>query len=359
MSVSWNSFGPQAFLPFHPQSFGLGGPAGPDAAQNFFGALALQSLAFAAQDVFERGGGGHAQAFAMGQGMGNQLPYSPSLAAELRRQMQQINQTGLGFPSQDPLSSLAGMQVSPEQAAQLLQLFIMYLMMNGGRPNEGNGAGRSGGGGGCGCMQPLSMNGLRGLPSSPGRDLGPLNAGVPMMPGSANGISAAQLRQVAPNLSAARAQELVPHLNAAMQEAGITTQRQQAAFIAQLAQESGGFVHFRELADGRAYEGRRDLGNTQPGDGPRYKGRGPIQLTGRANYRAAGQALGLPLEQNPDLVSRPDVGFRVAAWYWQNRGLNDVAERGDFREVTRRINGGYNGYDVRLSYYNRALSVVA
>jgi putative chitinase len=171
-------------------------------------------------------------------------------------------------------------------------------------------------------------------------------------------MTAAELRQIAPSLSDARAQELLPHLNNAMQEAGITTKRQQAAFVAQLAQESGEFKWFEELASGAAYEGRSDLGNTQPGDGVRFKGRGPIQLTGRANYRAAGQALGLDLENNPELVSTPAIGFRVAAWFWKSRGLNDIAESGNFREVTRRINGGYNGYDVRLAYYQRALAVV-
>mgnify|MGYP001598830222 CR=1 FL=1 len=143
-----------------------------------------------------------------------------------------------------------------------------------------------------------------------------------------------------------------------MSAGGIATPRARAAFIAQLAFESAGFTIFEERADGRAYEGRRNLGNTQPGDGPRYKGRGPIQLTGRANYQAAGAALGLPLEAQPELAARLDVGFRVAVWFWNSRGLTPFADRGDFRTVTKRINGGFNGYDFRVNYYKRACAVL-
>jgi Chitinase class I len=101
------------------------------------------------------------------------------------------------------------------------------------------------------------------------------------------------------------------------------------------------------------YEGRLDLGNTQPGYGPHYHGRGPIQLTGRANYRAAGRDLGLPLEQNPEKAADPDVAFRIAGWYWTTRNLNRFADEGDagLREVTRLINGGYNGLDDRERRY--------
>jgi len=172
------------------------------------------------------------------------------------------------------------------------------------------------------------------------------------------GVNVAQLRAIMPGLSEARANEVLPHLNAAMKEAGITTPRRQAAFLAQLAHESGQFVFMEEIASGAAYEGRLDLGNTQPGDGVRFKGRGPIQLTGRNNYRAAGQALGIDLENNPRRAADLDVGFRTAAWFWNSRDLNSFADAGNFDAITLRINGGFNGKADRDAYYARARQVL-
>lgn len=172
------------------------------------------------------------------------------------------------------------------------------------------------------------------------------------------GVSLEQLRAVMPNLPLARAERMLPHLNTAMKENGIDTPKKAAAFLAQLAHESGELRYFEELASGSAYEGRRDLGNTQPGDGVRFKGRGPIQLTGRANYEAAGKALGLDLVNNPELATRPDVAFKVAGWYFKSRGLNELAEKGDFQEITRRINGGTNGAADRNAKYAVALQAM-
>ena len=195
-----------------------------------------------------------------------------------------------------------------------------------------------------------------------GRD-GVGGAAAPSLPplsgGTAGGVSQAELLRIMPGLSPAKAAEYLPHLNAAMKEANITTPQRQAAFLAQLSHESGGLKYMEEIASGAAYEGRRDLGNTQPGDGTRYKGRGPIQLTGRANYRAAGQALGIDLEGNPGLATRPDVAFRIATWYWSSRNLNQYADRGDFSSITYRINGGYNGAADRNRLHNIARSVLA
>lgn len=157
-----------------------------------------------------------------------------------------------------------------------------------------------------------------------------------------------------PRLSRQQAGGYLPHLQAACKEAGITTPMRLAAFVAQLGHESGDLRYWEELASGKAYEGRRDLGNLMPGDGPRYKGRGPIQLTGRANYRAAGAALRLPLEEEPALAATPAAGFRVAAWYWTSRGLNALADRGDFDGITKRINGGFNGKADRDKRHARA-----
>lgn len=157
-----------------------------------------------------------------------------------------------------------------------------------------------------------------------------------------------------PRLALPRAQAFLEPLCSAMREADITTPARMAAFLAQLAHESAQLRHFEELADGSAYEGRRDLGNTRPGDGPRFKGRGPIQLTGRANYAAAGAALGVDLVRSPMLAAAPVVGFRVASWFWASRGLNALADRGDFRGITRRINGGLNGLADRERYHDAA-----
>jgi putative chitinase len=171
------------------------------------------------------------------------------------------------------------------------------------------------------------------------------------------GVTLDQLRAIMPNLPLAKAQQYLPLLNQAMAEAGINTPQRQAAFLAQLGHESGDLKYFEELASGSAYEGRRDLGNTQPGDGRRYKGRGPIQLTGRNNYRAAGAALGLDLEGNPALAARPDVGFRTAAWFWNTHKLSPLADQNtltSFKQITKKINGGYNGEADREAHWARA-----
>ncbi|MFT3711918.1 MAG: LysM peptidoglycan-binding domain-containing protein [Archangium sp.] len=172
------------------------------------------------------------------------------------------------------------------------------------------------------------------------------------------GISAAQLRAIMPNLSAADANRYLPYLNAAMAEGGINTPLRQAAFLAQLAHESGQLRYFEEIASGAAYEGRRDLGNTQPGDGVRYKGRGPIQLTGRSNYTAASRALGVDLVNHPELAATPEVGFRIAQWFWNSRNLNSYADARNFDAITLRVNGGYNGKASRDAYYARAKQVL-
>ncbi len=170
-------------------------------------------------------------------------------------------------------------------------------------------------------------------------------------------VSQAQLQRIMPRLTNSRAAELLPHLNRAMAEAGINTPKRKAAFLAQLAHESGQLRYFEEIASGAAYEGRKDLGNTQPGDGVRFKGRGPIQLTGRANYTAASKDLGIDLVNNPKRAADPDVGFRVAAWFWSTRGLNALADAGNFDGITKRINGGYNGKADRDRYHAVARDV--
>lgn len=159
-----------------------------------------------------------------------------------------------------------------------------------------------------------------------------------------------------------RATEYLPHLLAAMDEFEIKTPARQAAFLAQVLHESG-FLHWTTEIWGPSiaqsnYEGRKDLGNTQPGDGFRFRGRGLLQTTGRANYLATGQALGVDLIANPERLTEPMLASRSAAWYWHQRGLNALADKGDFKLVTRRINGGLNGYDERLALYEAAQAVL-
>lgn len=174
-----------------------------------------------------------------------------------------------------------------------------------------------------------------------------------------DGITGQQLLQIVPGLDPGQAPAIAQNLNAAMAEANINTPQQQAMFIAQLAHESGGFRYMEEIASGAAYEGRADLGNTQPGDGVRYKGRGYIQVTGRYNYTEAGRALGLDLVNNPQLAAQPENAARIAAWYWTSRDINTAADSGDFVQVTRLINGGTNGLADRQAYYARAQAALA
>jgi putative chitinase len=148
-------------------------------------------------------------------------------------------------------------------------------------------------------------------------------------------------------------------LVAAMQEFEINTSARQAAFLAQVGHESGQLRYVRELASGVAYEGRADLGNTQPGDGRRYKGRGLIQITGRKNYEACGEALGLDLIGQPELLEQPVNACRSAGWFWQAHGLNELADAGDQVRVTRHVNGGVNGLADRLALYEKAKEVLA
>ena len=165
------------------------------------------------------------------------------------------------------------------------------------------------------------------------------------------------------HLPTAKAERYLVPLNQAMAEFLINARLRKAAFLAQVAHESGELAWFHEFASGIAYDisrnprKARELGNTRPGDGPRYKGRGPIQLTGRSNYRACGKALGLDLEGNPELGVEPRIAFRTAGWFWSTHNLNVLADKQDFRQITRRINGGYTHHAERVKYYERALRI--
>ncbi len=148
------------------------------------------------------------------------------------------------------------------------------------------------------------------------------------------------------------------HLVTEMALRSINTPLRRAHFLAQLAHESGCFVYAEELASGEAYEGRvKGLGNTEKGDGKRFKGRGLIQLTGRSNYKAYGDDIGRELTKDgawTEVATDPVLAVGAAGWFWETHDLNTVADTDDVREVTRIINGGANGLDDRMRYLQRA-----
>ena len=160
---------------------------------------------------------------------------------------------------------------------------------------------------------------------------------------------------ICPHTRSGRLALFVEPLNAAMKEFEIDQNVQREThFLAQVCHESGAFNYVAEIASGEAYEGRADLGNTEPGDGARFKGRGLIQITGRTNYANCGAALGMDLLANPGLLEEPINAARSAGWFWNEHGLNALADNGDARAITKRINGGLNGYQDRLMYLDLA-----
>lgn len=150
-------------------------------------------------------------------------------------------------------------------------------------------------------------------------------------------------------------------INLALSKFEINNSFRIAAFLAQIAHESGSLKYKEELASGIAYEARKDLGNINPGDGKRYKGRGLIQLTGRSNYTWASKALGIDLINNPTLATTPTISAKIAGLYWQSRGLNKLADMNtiaSFRDITKKINGGLNGWIDRLAKWQHIKKVI-
>jgi putative chitinase len=128
---------------------------------------------------------------------------------------------------------------------------------------------------------------------------------------------------------------------------------------AQLAHESMSLKFMEEIADGSAYGGRLDLGNVERGDGVKFKGHGPIQITGRENHRLCGLALKVDLIANPKLLTQPTIGCRAAAWFWTTlKGLNQLADEDKFGTITKKINGGYNHLDERIAHWLIARKVL-
>jgi putative chitinase len=170
------------------------------------------------------------------------------------------------------------------------------------------------------------------------------------------------LKAIAPNANTAFSAELVENINKYAGQYGIDTNNRLAAFMAQAAHETDGFRTLEEYASGAKYEGRTDLGNTQKGDGVKFKGRGIFQITGRANYARISQKMfgDDRLLRNPELLEKPEYAAQSAMIYWNEKNLNKLADKGtvtSFNAITKAINGGYNGLEDRKAYYERAKTV--
>lgn len=169
-------------------------------------------------------------------------------------------------------------------------------------------------------------------------------------------ITINQLKGICPLTRTSVLQPFVEPLSRWMERYGINTPLRRRHFIAQVAHESGSFNYVKELASGAAYEGRKDLGNVNSGDGVRFKGRGPIQITGRKNYEKCSLAIfgDRRLLDHPELLETPEYGVKAACWFWSSNGLNTLADADNVVAVSRRINGGVNGMDDRKRLYELA-----
>lgn len=176
-------------------------------------------------------------------------------------------------------------------------------------------------------------------------------------------VTAEQLKAICPEASLANIKKHIEPLNTAMQKYEINTRLRQAHFLAQVSVESDHFRATREYASGKEYEGRADLGNTQPGDGVRFAGRGLIQITGRDIYIKYGRYLGRDLTQgnNMKLVEQEPWAADAAGYFWliykKAKDLNGRADRDNVESVTRAVNGGHNGLAARIRYTANAKKV--
>ena len=171
-------------------------------------------------------------------------------------------------------------------------------------------------------------------------------------------ITLQQLRTAMPAASLANCQKFLKPINDTMRKYCIETPLRQAHFLCQIAWESGQLKYTEEIASGAKYEGRKDLGNTQKGDGQRYKGRGLIQITGRANYKKYGIFIGKDMEdmkqQNWLLLKEPTLAADSAGWFWFMKGLNKRADRDEHTNITKIINGSTTTAPKRLPYLRNA-----
>lgn len=171
-------------------------------------------------------------------------------------------------------------------------------------------------------------------------------------------LKPSQLKSIYPFASTKKIALYLPFLNQYAMAYDVTTSLRMSAFLAQIGHESGQLQYCEEIADGSSYEGREDLGNLFKGDGRRFKGRGLIQITGRANYTDISDDLDIDFVRHPEKLCEPEFAVKSAFWFWNRRKLNLIADQKDFRRITKLVNGGYNGYNDRLSLYEKALDVL-
>ena len=167
-----------------------------------------------------------------------------------------------------------------------------------------------------------------------------------------------QIKKICPSAQRVNIDKYLTLLNGAMPRYDINTPHRVASFLAQLLHESGGFMYVKEIASGKAYEGRKDLGNTEEGDGVKYKGRGLIQLTGRANYKEVGKDFAIDLINKPELLETPKWAVESACHFWKSHNLNEICEAHDVTKVTKIINGGKNGLAERIHYFEKAIDTL-
>lgn len=166
------------------------------------------------------------------------------------------------------------------------------------------------------------------------------------------------LKKLAPNAKV-DLKEVAKFFDKYAEAFSVDTPKRKQAFFSQAAHETAGFKTLEEYASGQAYEGRADLGNTQPGDGVRFKGRGIFQITGRMNYKAISKKIfnDERLLSNPELLENPEYAVLSALIFWNTRGLNQYADLGTeegFKTITKKINGGLNGWADRLSLWEKS-----
>ncbi len=175
-------------------------------------------------------------------------------------------------------------------------------------------------------------------------------------------LTVVQLAAIYPNATRARIEQALPALNDTLRRYNIDTVRRVACFLGQLGLESGELRYTSEIwgptAQQRRYEGRADLGNNRPGDGYRFRGRGLIQTTGRANYEDVSRRLGYDFVTNPDQLSKYPWAALSAGSFWDRNKLNFNADYLQVEAITRKVNGGYTHLDRRIDYTNAALDVL-